>query len=122
MIKWRKNLAAIILGLSGCVSQPVCPSNLEKTKAGYYFITAARMAESNKEEELETAKRIYDLGFSLYFSGCKSEACHSEKHYCESLESAFADLHFSSSEKEKTMANLEKIREDKSQLKISKLH
>ncbi len=122
MISFKKNLALVVLALAGCVSKPVCPSNLEKIKAGYYFMTASRMAESNKEEDLRMARRIYNLSVSLYFSGCKSEACHSEMHYCESLENVFEDLKFSKEEKDKAIRNLEKIRNEKALAGIEFLH
>jgi len=67
MISLKKNLAIIVLGLSGCVSQPVCPSDLEKIKAGYYFMTAARMAESDKTEDLKVAKKYMILAFLFIF-------------------------------------------------------
>ena len=107
----RKNLIALLLSLSSCVSFNKCPDKEEELKAGLYMYDVLKTAYSDHPKDIILARALYERTDKEYFS-CEEDKNHLKKHKHEALYQAFEFLNLSKSEREIILMRRNIVEED----------
>lgn len=102
----------ILNNFLGCSSLEKCPNNEEILKAGFYIHNALRLAKSNNESDIKTAKSIYQEWCKNYFKCCINNKNNLDEHCSKALIEACKYFNTNREEEEILLTKFEIIKRE----------